>query len=69
MPRMLTAMTAIMLLFGLQQNLLSQEANKYSPKVGQLHPEFIMPSIADDSPIKLSDFAGKKVLLINFASW
>ena len=69
MPRMLTVMAAITLLLGLQQDLLSQPTNKYNPKVGQLHPEFVMPSIADDSPIKFSDFAGKKVLLINFASW
>ena len=69
MSRLLTVIATVTLLFGLQQNLLSQQTNEYKPKVGQLHPEFIMPSIADDSPIKLSDFAGKKVLLIHFASW
>jgi len=69
MSRILTALTAITFGLGLQQNLLSQQAIEYNPKVGQRHPEFIMPSIADDAPIKLSDFAGKKVLLINFASW
>ena len=62
MSHLLTAMTAIALLFGLQQNLLSQHAGEFTPKVGQLHPEFVMPSIADDSPIKLSDFRGQKSL-------
>ena len=54
------------------QSLCGQDANQrnnYKPQVGKLHPEFVMPSIADDKPIKLSDFKGKKVLLINFASW
>ena len=45
------------------------KANSYKPVVGKLHVDFEMPSVADDKPIKLSDFAGKKVLLINFASW
>ena len=69
MSQIIPAMTAIILLIGMQQSLLSQQISKYKPKVGQLHPEFVMPSIADDTPIKLSDFEGKKVLLINFASW
>ena len=45
------------------------KTNSYRPTVGKLHVDFEMPSVADDKPIKLSDFAGKKVLLINFASW
>ena len=45
------------------------KTNSYQRTVGKLHVDFEMPSVADDKPIKLSDFAGKKVLLINFASW
>ncbi len=41
----------------------------YSPKVGQPHPDFILPSIEDGKPIQLSDLRGKKVLLMHFASW
>jgi hypothetical protein len=41
----------------------------YQPEVGKPHPDFILPSIEDGSPIQLSDFRGKKVLLMHFASW
>ena len=38
-------------------------------KVGQRHPDFTLANIADGKPVSLSDFRGKKVLLIQFASW
>ena len=41
----------------------------FSPKDGQPHPDFILPSIEDGKPIQLSDLRGKKVLLMHFASW
>ena len=41
----------------------------YAPKVGQRHPDFTLPDIATGKPVSLSDFRGKKVLLIHFASW
>jgi hypothetical protein len=44
-------------------------ASSYAPKVGQRHPDFTLPTIGDRSPISLSNFRGKKVLLIQFASW
>ena len=39
------------------------------PKVGERHPDFTLPALADGKPKSLSDFRGKKVLLIQFASW
>lgn len=39
------------------------------PTVGERHPDFTLPGIADGKPVALSDFRGKKVLLIQFASW
>ena len=39
------------------------------PAVGQRHPDFTLPDIADGKAKSLSDFRGKKVLLIQFASW
>ncbi|MHC4537121.1 MAG: hypothetical protein ACYS6K_24500 [Planctomycetota bacterium] len=45
------------------------DANDYSPRVGQVHPDFILPDIADREPVSLSQFRGRKVLLIHFASW
>jgi hypothetical protein len=44
-------------------------AEIYSPKVGRRHPNFTLPRISDRQPMSLSQFRGKKVLLIQFASW
>jgi hypothetical protein len=44
-------------------------AAPYEPRVGQRHPDFTLPNIATGKPVSLSDFRGKKVLLIHFASW
>jgi len=44
-------------------------AAPYAPVVGQRHPDFTLPNIATQKPVSLSDFRGKKVLLIQFASW
>ena len=38
-------------------------------EVGQRHPDFTLPRIGDRAPVSLSDFRGKRVLLIQFASW
>ena len=42
---------------------------EYRPRVGALHPDFTLPRISDRRPVSLSDFRGKRVLLIQFASW
>ena len=44
-------------------------ADPYAPKVGQRHPDFTLPDIRTGKPVTLSDFRGKKVLLVHFASW
>jgi peroxiredoxin len=44
-------------------------AEAYAPRVGQRHPEFTLPNIHDGRPVALGQFRGKKVLLIQFASW
>lgn len=48
---------------------LPVQAGPYAPKVGQRHEEFTLPSIAEGQPVSLAQFRGKKVLLIQFASW
>jgi hypothetical protein len=48
---------------------LPATAAPYAPKVGQRHPDFTLPDLATGKPASLSDFRGKKVLLIHFASW
>jgi len=45
------------------------DAAGYSPAVGARHPDFTLPNIAGGKPVSLSDFRGKKVLFIQFASW
>lgn len=45
------------------------QSNPYTPKVGQRHADFTLADIASGKPVSLSDFRGKKVLLIQFASW
>jgi peroxiredoxin len=37
--------------------------------VGERHPDFTLPAVADGKPKSLSDLRGKKVLLVLFASW
>lgn len=44
-------------------------APAYSPRVGEPHPDFTLPDIVDRTPVSLSEFRAKKVLLIHFASW
>jgi hypothetical protein len=41
----------------------------YSPRVGSPHADFTLPDIETRQPVSLSQFRGKKVLLIHFASW
>ena len=41
----------------------------YAPRVGQRHPSFTLPDIADGQPVSLSQYRGRKVLLIHLASW
>lgn len=44
-------------------------ADNYRPTVGHLHRAFILPNIETGEPVSLADYAGKKVLLLHFASW
>ena len=41
----------------------------YRPQVGEPHPDFVLPRIDNGKPLQLSDFRGKKILLVHFASW
>ena len=44
-------------------------AETYSPRVGERHLNFTLPAIDDGRPLSLEQFRGRKVLLIQFASW
>ncbi len=41
----------------------------YAPQVGRPHPNFVLPRLDNRRPVSLSEFRGRKVLLIQFASW
>ena len=45
------------------------DCHAYSPRVGRVHPDFTLPRLGDGEPVTLSQFRGRKVLLIHFASW
>lgn len=60
--------------FGLLTSILcalhsSVMAETYSPQVGKQHVPFTLPAIDDGRAISLEQFRGKKILLIQFASW
>jgi hypothetical protein len=44
-------------------------AENYNPRVGARHVDFTLPAIDDNRPVSLEQCRGKKVLLIQFASW
>ena len=48
---------------------IPSSANSYSPRIGHVHPDFILPDISNGAPVSLSQFRGQKVLLVHFASW
>jgi hypothetical protein len=37
--------------------------------IGELHPPIVLPSLDGKRTLSLSQFRGKKVLLVQFASW
>ena len=41
----------------------------YRPVVGEVHQDIEFPNIETGEKVRLSNFRGKKVLLIHFASW
>lgn len=53
----------------LSSSLAHGQSEPYAPRVGERHPDFTLPAIGDGRPVSLSEFRGKKVLLIQFAAW
>lgn len=48
---------------------VQSEESWYAPKVGQPHPDFLLPTIDTREAMSLSQHRGQRVLLIQFASW
>lgn len=65
----LKTLVALGLLILLSSSACYAQFGRYSPKKGEAHPDFILPSIEDGKAMQLSDLRGKKVLLMHFASW
>lgn len=59
----------ILLFAGLVCCSPSPSLAEYKIKVGEPHPDFLLPRIDNGEPMSPKSFLGKKVLLINFASW
>ena len=49
--------------------LAGTAAADMTPRVGEPHPDFVLPDIETGKPVSLSHFRGKKILLLQFASW
>lgn len=62
--RILTTAAAMFWLLGLAQPALADE-----PRVGELHPELRLPTLDGAETISLRALRGKRVLLLQFASW
>ncbi len=44
-------------------------AQNYRVPVGATHPDFQLPNVKTGEDISFSQYRGKKVLLVHFASW
>jgi hypothetical protein len=47
----------------------SAGAKEVPVRVGEPYPDLVLPSLADGSPLSVARFRGRKVLLLQFASW
>ena len=68
---LVSAVLALGAALGLAASEAHVRANEPPPigtKVGQVYPDFLLRSV-DGHAGRLSDYRGKKVLLIHFASW
>ena len=60
------ALACVSLVFGFSS---TASARADDVEVGHRYPDFTLPRIDGRAPVSLSDFRGKRVLLIQFASW
>ncbi|MDJ0523701.1 MAG: hypothetical protein QNJ90_16665 [Planctomycetota bacterium] len=49
--------------------LAAPAAEAAEPRVGELHPELRLPTLDGTQTISLRSLRGKRVLLLQFASW
>ena len=68
MSLLLTAAMTSLFTFASPDSAKPPEA-EVGKQVGQFYPDFELPTIDGASTIRLSELRGKKLLLIEFASW
>jgi hypothetical protein len=61
------ALTA--LLASVATTAVAAEAPVIGRDIGQVYPQVVLPSLDGKRAIALSEFRGRKVILIEFASW
>ncbi len=54
--------------FALLLSIAPAQAN-FAPAEGEVFPELSFPTLEGEVPASLKDYRGKKVLLMQFASW
>ena len=65
----LRSMLSVIVVMSLQaQSARPADVPAIGLEVGQMYPDFLLPRVDGDLG-RLSDFRGKKVLLVHFASW
>ena len=47
----------------------SDSSGRYHPQIGRPHPDFELPNIETGEKVSLTQFRGKQLLLLHFASW
>jgi hypothetical protein len=62
------AARSVLLAGGLGAALLGS-GGTVGPQPGEAYPTTVLPSLADGRPLSIASFRGKKVLLLQFASW
>ncbi len=67
--RVLTGLLILMANPWMVESTYAQKGPRYPVPVGAVHPDFKLPDVSGGPPVSLSDFRGKKVLLVHFASW
>jgi hypothetical protein len=63
-------LTLVILMSGFLSHVAAHaQAEGYRPRVGEPHADSVLPSLSDGEPMGLSEYRGRKVLLVHFASW